>query len=118
MIIVMNAEERAQLLTDVERAQAGGAPIAVVTVTHSGEPSLADRGVKLLVRRDPHDSSLGTLGDELLDARVADAAREGEGVLLQLLAGDGLVDHVECFGARGGGGVACVDELLGVAHGD
>ncbi len=76
MIIVMNAEERAQLLTDVERAQAGGAPIAVVTVTHSGEPSLADRGVKLLVRRDPHDSSLGTLGDELLDARVADAARE------------------------------------------
>ena len=72
----MNAEERARLLEDVERAQAGGAPVAVVTATHPGEPPLAERGAKLLVRRDPHDSSLGTLGDAALDALVADAARE------------------------------------------
>ena len=72
----MNAEERAQLLAEVERAQAGGAPVAVVTATHPGEPPLAERGAKLLVRRDPHDSSLGTLGAPALDALVADAARE------------------------------------------
>jgi xanthine dehydrogenase accessory factor len=72
----MNAEERTQLLSEVERAQAGGAPVAVVTATHPGEPPLAERGAKLLVRRDPHDSSLGTLGAPALDALVAEAARE------------------------------------------
>jgi xanthine dehydrogenase accessory factor len=72
----MNAEDRAQLLLEVERAQAGGAPVAVVTATHPGEPPLAERGAKLLVRRDPHDSSLGRLGAPALDALVAEAARE------------------------------------------
>ncbi len=64
------------MVAEVERAQAGGAPAAVATVTHPGDPPLALRGAKLLVRRDPAEGSLGTLGSPALDASVLAAARE------------------------------------------
>ena len=48
------------MLADVEAAQAGGAPVAVATVTHPGEPPLAERGRKLVVRRDADAGVLGT----------------------------------------------------------
>ncbi len=72
----MDGQDRTQMVAEVERAQAGGAPVAVATVTHAGDPPLAPRGAKLLARRDTAAGSMGTLGDPSLDAAVLTAARE------------------------------------------
>lgn len=70
----MDPADRARIVEEVERALAGGAPIAVATATTAGEPPLLTPGDKLLVRTD--GSSVGTLGDAVLDAPVVEAAQE------------------------------------------
>ena len=89
------------MVAEVERAQAGGAPLAVATVIHPGEPPLAPRGAKLLIRRDAREGSLGTLGQPALDAAVLAAAREALAARLRTPVRTLYVDGASL--GRGGG---------------
>ncbi|MPZ98342.1 MAG: hypothetical protein GEU80_03220 [Dehalococcoidia bacterium] len=65
---------RARIFEAIESALAWGDPVVVATVTHPGDPPLAEPGAKLLVPRDGEVA--GDLGGGALDARVVEAARE------------------------------------------
>ncbi|HJM75807.1 MAG TPA: XdhC/CoxI family protein [Dehalococcoidia bacterium] len=66
----MNSDDRMALTVEVERALAGGPPVAVATVTEPGI-LVASSGAKMLVRMD--GTSLGSL-DGALDEAVREAA--------------------------------------------
>src|SRR5688572_26516549 len=70
----MDSEMRIRIVEEIEAALGGGPQVVTATVTDGGEPTSAEPGEKLLVRRD--GEVLGTLGDGALDAAVVQAARE------------------------------------------
>ncbi|MFA7250099.1 MAG: XdhC/CoxI family protein [Dehalococcoidia bacterium] len=68
----MDAETRARITQDIERALAGGPLVVTATVTSGGDPPIATPGDKMLVRRD--GGRIGTLGDAALDDAVHEVA--------------------------------------------
>ena len=68
----MDAETRARIVEEIERALGGGPLVVTATVTVSGDPPIAPPGEKMLVARD--GSRLGTLGDAALDDAVHEVA--------------------------------------------
>jgi len=62
----------ARILAEVAAALEGGPPVLVATVIDAPAGATAEVGAKMLVR--PDGSSVGRLGDEILDAAVLDEA--------------------------------------------
>ncbi len=72
----MDAAVRAQIVEQIERALEGGPLVVVGTVIEGGDPEVATAGDKLLVQQDARGdiSTLGTLGHEVIDQAVVEAA--------------------------------------------
>lgn len=76
MMPPMDAATRAQIVEAIERALEGGPLVVVGTVIEGGEPQVATPGDKVLVRQDARGdiSTIGTLGLDVIDAAVIEAA--------------------------------------------